>query len=87
MQEVAKEMNISIHFMLSGVGHTMYALVKAVDERLFGFPSQFQPNFNIYVEGNSVLYNDAQSALFRISRLIVVVSSLCNRYWGILLWK
>ena len=29
MQEVAKEMNINIHFMLAGVGHTMYALVEA----------------------------------------------------------
>jgi len=29
MQEVAKEMNIDIQFMLAGVGHTMFALIEA----------------------------------------------------------
>ena len=29
MPKVAKEMNIKIHFMVGGVGHTMYALVEA----------------------------------------------------------
>lgn len=29
MPEVAKKMNIIVHFMVSGVGHTMYALVEA----------------------------------------------------------
>ena len=29
MQKVAKGMNINVHFMLAGVGHTMYALVEA----------------------------------------------------------
>ena len=28
MQQVAKEMNINIHFMVAGVGHTMYALIE-----------------------------------------------------------
>ena len=31
MEEVAKSMNINIHFMLAGVGHTMYALIEADD--------------------------------------------------------
>jgi muconolactone delta-isomerase len=29
MQKVAKKMNITIHFMVGGVGHTMYALIEA----------------------------------------------------------
>ena len=29
MQQVAKGMRINVHFMLAGVGHTMYALVEA----------------------------------------------------------
>ena len=29
MQEIAKGMKIKIHFMVAGVGHTMYALVEA----------------------------------------------------------
>jgi muconolactone delta-isomerase len=29
MQKAAKKMNIDIHFMVGGVGHTMYALIEA----------------------------------------------------------
>ncbi len=29
MQKDAKKMNINIHFMVAGVGHTMYALIEA----------------------------------------------------------
>jgi len=29
MPQVAKRMKINVHFMLTGVGHTMYALVEA----------------------------------------------------------
>ena len=29
MQQVAKGMNINIHFMVAGVGHIMYALIEA----------------------------------------------------------
>lgn len=29
MRDVAKEMNVNIHFMVAGVGHTMYALIEA----------------------------------------------------------
>jgi hypothetical protein len=29
MQKVAKKINISIHFMVGGVGHAMYALIEA----------------------------------------------------------
>jgi muconolactone delta-isomerase len=31
MQKAAPKMNIKIHFMVGGVGHTMYALVEADD--------------------------------------------------------
>lgn len=29
MQQVAKKMNINVHFLVGGVGHTMYALIEA----------------------------------------------------------
>jgi muconolactone delta-isomerase len=29
LQQNAKKMNINIHFMVAGVGHTMYALIEA----------------------------------------------------------
>jgi muconolactone delta-isomerase len=31
MRKVAPKMNINIHFMVAGVGHTMYALIEADD--------------------------------------------------------
>ena len=55
-EEVAKEMNIKIHFMVGGIGHTMYALVEADDFNAMnsffsGFP--FKQDYQIEPVGHA----------------------------------
>ena len=55
MQEVAKEMNINIHFMVAGVGHTMYALIEADNfnaMNIFFSGMRFKQDYQIEPVGN-----------------------------------
>ena len=55
MQEVAKEMNINIHFMVTGVGHTMYALIEANSFNainIFFSGMRFKQDYQIEPVGN-----------------------------------
>ncbi len=51
MNEVAKEMNIDIRFMVAGIGHTMYALIDARDFTAMNlFFSGFQLKQDYHIE-------------------------------------